>query len=478
MNAIVLPSATSPLPTNSAAMALKDAILAGAPFIFLPPDQVPPSANAASVLDATAVALAGQGVVFIRIANPLAAPLSVGRIMLQIAGSNDTHEDDDAARVVLALAEKGRGASHLVVAVDNADTLAPTALSFLQLLPVSHKPGSQAAHPPPQVVFAGGAGFQALLSDQRFHTVRDALAAPLTAPPTPPLAEPSDTKALAVGATVARPRPRILLRALQGVGAATAALLLFAVGSILVHRTPTAPRHDAALQPAPAAVPPSSSPTPPTSVAPALPANSAPVPPLDPTPALQVAPVPPVLPASTPPVAEPDPAPTASAIPQPAAPLAMPLLDDPVAERARLRREFDAFLASRTPASRRTSHAERDRLFHEYLARRQDPTRIPTPALAAITVLIRYLATSPSAEAAARSIATTVQSRVNGTDLRPASAVPSIATIRYFFLPDRPAALALAAATPTPGGEWQVEDATNDPNRPTPGTMELWLPSS
>ena len=472
-------NAMAPPPSTAwGAPAFQDAILAGKPFILLHLDQLPPGTDAAGVLDAAAAALAAQGVVFIRVANPLAAPLSVGRIMLQIAGTDDTDSDDDAARVMQALARKGRGASHLVVAVDNADTLAPTALSFLQLLA-----GSQAASPPPQIVFAGGTNFQDLLLDERFQIVRAALAAPLPPPvaefqPSPQsLAQPITTPVeplVTPSPSPAARGPRVLLRALQAVGVATAALTLLGLVSILAQRTPTAPRQEAPVQSAPVqsavipllGTPPDPSPAPPTPAAPEPPPAA--TLPIDPAPAPLVDAAPPILPTATLPPAEPDPASTPTNLPSHP--------DDPIAERARLRREFDAFLAARTPASRRTSPAERDRLFREYLARRQDPTPIPTPTLNLPAVLIRYLATSAPAKAEARRIATVMQAHVTTSNLQPAPTVPPIPTIRYFYFPDRPAALALAAITPIPGGEWQVEDATNTPTRPAPGTLELWLP--
>ena len=523
MNAAVPPPSTSPSPTSPSstpspttpsltnmaapgpATDLQDAILAGNPFILLPFDQVQPGPPAAAVFDATAAALATRGVVVVRIANPLAAPLSVGRIMLQIATTDETH-DDGAARVMIALAKKATGASHLVIAVNDADTLAPTALSFLQLLAASH--AGSAAYPPPQIVFAGSTAFQALLADQRFQTIRDALDAPRPAPPAPPspelpapelpapelpapelsastLSTPAPpasaattltTAALVTAVTVPPPpRARAPIRALQAIGALSVAfvlffLLLFTVGSTFIHRPATAPRQGPAPTSAPAA-PPSAPQTQPPTPATAPPATTAPTREPDP---------PQPLPTST--------EPTTTSQPEP--PRAIPqALEDPVTERTRLRREFDAFLASRSPASPPHPPPERDRLFREYLTRRQSPANNPannpapnptgaSPAPSATsTILIRYLATSPQAEAAARRIATTLQGQASGTDLQPVPTVPPVATIRYFFHPDRRAALAIAAATPVPGGEWHIEDATSTPTRPGPGTLEILLPA-
>ena len=441
------------------ATTLDSAILAGQPYILVPPG--PAAFNAA------ATTLADQGVVLVRVANPLAAPLSLGRVMLQLASGSDADHDDDAVRVMHALAEKGRGATHLVVAVDDADTLAAPALSFLQLLP-----SLPASVPPIQVAFAGGPAFHALLAAPRFQPIRDALAKPVDAPPVdvrpvdatptdapPPVdAFPLDTPPAQAStaephtiepSTASAKRPSLLLRSLQAVGAAAAALAVLAAAAILLHRTSTTPKPDlpSPVQSTPAPSPPVQSAS--TEITPTV----TPAPPNDPAP-----PAAPPLAAQTPPDA------ATAAIPTP------PL--DPAAERTRLRREFDAFLAARPPTARRTTPAERDQLFREYLARRQGtPPTLPTIAQA---VLIRYLATSPAAEAEAQRTATSLL-QAGATTLQPAPAVPAIPTIRYFFPSDRPAALALAAATPVLGGEWQVEDATNTPQN-TPGTLELWLP--
>lgn len=420
-----------------AAAAAQAAILAGKPFIA-----VRAGAASGALFDAIAAGLVGEGVVFVRVGGTPPSPVSVGRIMAQIAGAGGG-DDDEVARVLHALVARGQGARHLVVAVEGADALAPAALSFLQLLPSLQTPGV----PPVQVVFASGAGFWALLDDERFRPVRYGLDGPAD-----DATEKPAVAAAPAGPGFDAPPRRVPLPRLRLLAVAAGTLAVFALGAVAVHQPPSGGASEKPHEP----------------VAPALAAAAV---------SLQepVSPAPPAAPA----VPTPPPSVTADPEPGPAEGSAAPSLphpDDPAANRARLRREFDAFLESRGPGARRLSMAERDQLFREYLARRPDPAPPSPTATAGLHVLIHFLATSAPGEAEARRVASVMGPQVSGTELQEVADVPPVATIRYFFPSDRAAALALAAATPVPGGEWQVEDASRAPARPAPGTVELWLP--
>ena len=148
-----------------------------APFLVWigPPDSTSDLEAALARLDPARQAV-------LRISNPLTAPLSLQRVMLQLAPDNGDEPTgtggDEAGRLLHAVAVCAAGRPFLLVVVEQAETLTPAALALLQLLPGLRGPGI----PTVQVAFHGTMAFHALLRGPRFRPIRDHAADP---PPLP-----------------------------------------------------------------------------------------------------------------------------------------------------------------------------------------------------------------------------------------------------------------------------------------------------
>ena len=439
------------------------AIRGGAPFVALLG-----GLEQGAVVDAAVDELRDEPIAFVRIDNPLRAPLTLERLVFQLTSGDSSGAHDQPERVWQALLNHVAGKERLVLVVGRAETLAFSALLFLQSLPGLREKGA----PPVQIAFTGAPEFHALLADNRLRVLRDALSPPPAPPVLPAAAAPSGT---------GKGRARVTL--LAGVGAVLAMLaVLVAVlaGHLRDNGAPVATAQ------APREVETVPTPAPPVPPSPTARADAAPASALVPTP--EASPPAPNLgaPADTPPadvaVAEPPPVPA-------------PPAESAENARARLYREFTAFLEQRGMAGR-LSRSDRQALFEEYLARHRTTAAAPGPVAASpagsaepgrqadlpriaaqLHVVLMVPPDSASGEASAERLAGPLRDKATDVATRLAPAGIAVPTIRYFFPDDRGPALSLARDLPAPGdGDWVVEDMTSAPARPDAGTVEVWLP--
>jgi len=495
-----------PAPAAPEIAHVQASLRANAPFIAMlgGPEQ-------AVLLDEALAGLGAGAPATMRVCNPLTTPLSLERIMLQLApvdgepepgddagpgvASGDDSPNASTRRVLRAMMARLSGQPALLVIVEQAHTLTAPALAFLQLLPELRHPGLPSVH----VAFVGSSAFRALLADPRFRTIAGHLERPLPDAPADPASSLASVAPAAIApASVAAasiasepgmpagthtgaptetplalgrrlPRPAIL-----GAGIAAAAL----AGVLLLN---TGPRSSSAPAPIPAttaALAPAA--TPRTTAA--LPAQQPAQPPAAPAPEVQPpitrpAPAPAPPPLAAPPAsafADPPPGPVPETIPasEPPTPVQAPAPEEAAAARARLFREFDAFVRARG-LSGRLSRANREALFQEYLVRRQAPPAAPLEA----EVTLLFQAGSVGSETLANQNAALLRPQVRGLVMRDAAGGPPVPTVRYFYAADRDTALRLAGATPLPGREWQVVDLTAAADKPAPTTIEMWLPA-
>ncbi len=471
------------------------------------------------VLGALVAALAATRIRFQRVGNRNSAPLTIERILSQIGLD---HATEAAAippeRVAAALVPSASGSAQTVLAIEQAETLEPSAVGFLFRLTQKGVAGGLA----PQVLFVGRPALWSLLeaqgaaadtshamleplSDEEagryvalklWHAgksvgdfpdaadlrevirssagmparidaaLRSALSRTRARPPPPPSPPPEQAPAAAEPDDIDARTP-LVAPSEPPAGGRIAGLLaalvfglavcgLAVLGLSLFYRSVP---YRSALRPPPPAWP----------VEPASPA-----PPSQPD-AGTVPVVPPAaLPASptTPPAASP-PASGAGAL---------------SAATPRLRREFEAFLDRSGPAAARLDPEQRQVLFEQYMAQRQGaagaanssptkPAPPPTPPdLAGARVVIHYQAQSDAAAAEAEQLAAALDGSVRVAETRSVVDVPQRATIRYFFSEDRTAATAVAAVLAARGHAWQLKNFSFYEPRPSRGTLEVWLP--
>ena len=275
----------------------------------------------AGVLDATASCLPADGIGVVRAGNPLASPLTLDRLLIQLAGLELAMPEAEA--VALALAERAGGVERLAVLADDAHTLAPDALALLLRLPEVVVPGLSQV----QLVLAG----RASLLDQVPALAADpASVVRLQGSPEPPESTVPAQAAPAPVLPAAPPRGRMSRRGPLALGAMAAA---FAAAWFISRPVPPA--------------------MPPTTLS------------ASPDPSLLPAPL---APAPLPPVPVPVPVPEPEAVPQPqqAPSFTAPPLRTPTPEQ--LRREFNAFLSRAGRDTASLTDAERTGLFQEYMA--------------------------------------------------------------------------------------------------------------
>ena len=417
--------------------------------------------------------LAADQIGFVRVCNPLVSPLTLERLLFQITGdAAGEGPQDNLESVQRALIARSTMQRQIVVVVEQAETLAPEALEFLHGLPGLSHPSLAPVH----VALVGSLALGARLADNHIYIIgAPADPVPASAVSVPTLA-PRETRPAV--ARKGRPRADILL---------VASLVLFGAGGILLmiygvsepDTVPLALTSSPTLTPAVRQAPSPTIASEPPQTATAAPQPLRVAPPLQPT----------VQPSAEAPPAPEQTSPQNSQfeppIPEPPIPPSVQAAND----RARLYREFTAFLDT-SVLRKRLSQTERKALLQEYLARHQatlprsqtaGPTARPTKIEAARIpgdpqVLLFFASGSDPDLAAAEHLGELLRSRVAGLDLQPVAAVPEIPTIRYEFPADRTAALALAQTTRARDGAWQVEDMTASPKRPEPGTIEMWLP--
>lgn len=418
----------------------------------------------AATLEAAIARLDPEQVAIIRIRNPLVAPLSAERVMLQLA-PEETDENglvlDEAGRLLRAVTAGAAGRPCLIVVVEQAETLTKSALSLLQLLPGLQATGGDRV----RVVFLGGPAFHALLEDPRFSAIRGDDS---ELPDVDELPVSYGTGA-AVGPSLALARRSSKLRRFAALGAivlAASAMLVVALRSSHSPETVTAPIVARPLALGIPALPP---PPPRDDLPPSLPAGVAAV----------VPPPPAVTPAVEPPLAPP----VAPAL----LPLSPPAIaEDAAAARARAFAEFNAFVEARGLAGR-LSRSNREILFQEYLVRRSKgevfgsaPTAANGPQATAVSeppeVLLFFQANAPGMQAWVDQSAAKLRQRVPDVTLRPMPDSLPEPSVRYFRPEDRDVALTLAFALLPESANWKIVDMSGAAGRRARATIEVWLP--
>jgi hypothetical protein len=263
---------------------------------------------------------------------------------------------------------------------------------------------------------------------------------PFTAPFTP-LLEPSAAEPSKAPVRALR-RGRILLRLM--LMPATVAIVAGAAYTGL-HRlfyrdVPARPVASVAISAAPQAA------LPPSPPAPVIPVPSTPMP----SPALQGNTTPPVTPA----------------------------LPPPTAPSARLRPDFDDFLANSGRNGAALSEAQRGVLSGEYLDRRlQNNHAATTPgAIPSLRVVIHAQAGSEAGEALSARLLASLRPRFGIVEARRVAATPAKPSIRYFHPEDEPSARSAAAWLADTGLNWTLQDFSAFRPLPSRGTIEVWLP--
>ena len=456
---------TPPITTLAAGIRAKIPMMA----VIAAPDRTPS-------VETTIGDFANDPVGFVRVGNPLALPLSLDRLVLQITSDELDERLDSAERVLRALIARSETRRQVVVVVEQAETLVPEALNFLYGL-------QRLTHPRLallQVALLGTEALRQQIAGKPTCLIAepaDALPAAATRLPAP---SPHPTLPVAVDKA---PSSRRFLFAAVG-ACAVVVLLIASYGSLRpkVIATASSPPTASGTQLPPPPV--AERPQPAAMAEPAQPA-AVDRPSQAPTAAVPTEPAPFVV----------EPLPTTGAIPPAPPGAASPLPEvstsangsapeTAASARARLYREFNAFIGSRG-LGKRLSQTEREALFQEYLAQHQSPP--PKPAarpvgadsergLGGSHILLFFAAGSEPDHAAAEQEAALLSNRVAKLELMPASDIPARPTIRYAFAADRTAAFTLAQTTDVQGGEWQVEDVTADTGHHEPGTLEIWLP--
>ncbi len=159
-------------------------------------------------------------------------------------------------------------------------------------------------------------------------------------------------------------------------------------------------------------------------------------------------------------------------------PLAAPALPPPTAPSARLRQDFDDFLANSSRKGAALSEAERGVLFGEYLDWRSRNNRpAPTPGTVPnVRVVIHAQAGSDAGEALSARLLASLRPRFGTVEVRGVAATPVQPSIRYFHPEDEPSARLAAASLADMGLNWTLQDFSAFRPLPSRGTIEVWLP--
>ena len=416
--------------------------------------------------------VAGPDVRVVRVGNPLRSPLTLDRILMQVAGPDGDVILGQDATVVQAITRRQAQETRVLLVIEQADTLHPAALRSLQAMTPHFKQDGQ---PALRVAFVGRTAFRGLLAGEGLAPMRAALGisdkaddavtlepAPsvMTArqfqPATPALPEP-DRPAVATHEAPAKPVParsgRWLLRAvlvLAVLGGAVAASIQ-GLRSLFYRDVPPRPAL-ATVIPAPALTP---QPDPPAVV---------PTAPLVPAPALL--PPEPAPPAALPPVAAPAPVlPTVITPPLP-----------PTDQTARLRRDFETFLARSGLGIATLTDAQRDVLFDEFLEWRAQNPGNANPREPGPRIVIHVPAGSVEAGTVSNQLLTMLRPRPGTVEARPVADGPARPTINFYHPDDEAAARQAAGWMADAGLAWTVRDLTSFQPRPPRGLIEVWLP--
>lgn len=104
------------------------------------------------------------------------------------------------------------------------------------------------------------------------------------------------------------------------------------------------------------------------------------------------------------------------------------------------------------------------------------PTSVP--AQANERIVIYYRRASPAAATEAAGLADHLRPHAAQVDLRAATAIPRLPTVRYFWPEDATAAQGLVTALGRPAADWRVQSVSRRRTRPPRHTFEVWLPAS
>ncbi len=433
-----------------------------------------------AVVDECIRSLLDQPLRIIRLRGSQGSPLTLPRIVQELgAAERGELPVDDDELIVRVLARSSTKKDRVVLVIEQADLLPMRTLAFLQVISTVFN----ATAPRLQLLFAGhprfmeliGRGELAGLKEQIETVVQVANAPTVMAPGTSTLYH-AGTSRVGTGPPTATAathykKPLVLSAALIVLIGAALAVLQQNLSGADGRDENIAPVADSAR------------------VGPAA-AGMAAQPPLRPTEAQ-----PPLLP--NPPTAsapsrlltppqlgnrDPDPA----AATQPAKRRSVPS-GEPL---ARLREEFEHFLAQTERGSKRQSEGERSRLFNEFLqwnygASGSGPepapqaAGIPAPSQARVT--LHFLAGSTSGKEAARQLATELRPTVALARTRSVADVPKTFELRYFAQEDESLAKTLAQLMQAPDAAWTVRIMPDlrplaAPRTLMPHTIEVWIP--
>ena len=424
--------------------------------------------------------VAGPDVRVVRVGNPLRSPLTLDRILMQVAGPDGDIILGQDATVVQAITRRQAQETRVLLVIEQADTLHPAALRSLQAMTPHFKQDGQ---PALRVAFVGRTAFRDLLAGEDLAPMRAALGIPdkannpVTLEPAPPVmavrqtqpaapASPEPARpAVAAHEALAEPVParssRWLLRAvlvLVLLGGAVAASIQ-GLRSLFYRDVPPRPAL-ATVIPAPALTPqPDPEPNPPAVV---------PTTPLLPAPALL--PPEPVPPAPLPPVAAPTPAPVLPAVITPPPP------SPPTDQTARLRRDFETFLARSGRGTATLTDAQRAILFDEFLEWRAQNPGNANPREPGPRIIIHVPAGSVEAGTVSNQLLAMLRPRPGTVEARPVADGPARPTINFYHPDDEAAARQAAGWMADAGLAWTVRDLTSFQPRPPRGLIEVWLP--
>jgi len=419
-----------------------------------------------AVVDECIASLPDQSLRIIRIRGAQGSPLTLSRIARELgAGDRAGAPADDDELIVRMLAKPGGKHGRVILVIEQAERLPTRTLAFLQVISTVFG----ARTPRLQILFAGHPSFVRLIETDELAGIRDRLGTTIQIPGPP---------ASATHRRAAAQRPN------GGIGGSArvppffarwkkvlAPLLILAVitagaGVAMVWRG----TNNRAVESTNALAPPGAERTDP---------SSKPSPPIAPPPQA-VTPEPdrrqqPQPGAQNPDGSEGDPAAAASPDRRRSLPNAEQL--------ARLREEFEHFLAQTGWGSKRQSESERLRLFNEFLqwsygGSAASNAELP-PQVAALPrtrVTLHFLAGSANGEGMARRFATQLRPSVALARTRAANEVPKTFELRYFAQADEASAEALAQMLQTPEITWLVRIIPDAKPAPAPRTIELWIP--
>ena len=154
----------------------------------------------AVALDTALAGLTRLGAHVVRIANPLRTPLTMERVLIQLAGfQTDLRLGEDTDALMRTVIDKLQaGHNRLIVSVEQAETLHPMALILLDQIARPPEPGGRS----PQVLLTGTPAFARVLGHPLLGRMRDVLRIGT------PDVMPSDTEPL--GAPAVTPAPHLV----------------------------------------------------------------------------------------------------------------------------------------------------------------------------------------------------------------------------------------------------------------------------